>query len=260
MGQGKDTESVYFPARIATVQLAINFEYDPDINLRFGSGVLDLAKELKAEVITPSIPQQAPPESPRTVLKGVDATVTLSPVRALLSVNPPSHVRESFNSVEKFCKNRAGHLTDLLDGNIRYEWAGVVLDKEYAARQTEKAALQLCEPLFDSILNIDRNNRRLASFQASLGFTERGFHRNFNISGYDTREFLVETEKRSGWKKIDVDDEPVSEAGIKVRVDINNKPKDHHLDLSTEITELWDEHRGTFDGLEAEIGLGGLLK
>lgn len=260
MSASKTKSSMFRPPRVATAQTVINFQPDDDIVLKLGSDLLGLAKKLKGEIISPSIPDQAPPDAPRVVVKGANTTVTISLTRAVVSVTPPSHVRESFDSASQFSSNSAIQALEIFARIVAYKWSGVVVDLEYAARTTDQKALALSTPFFDSIVNIKRNDRQLASFQLAIGFTERGFNRNYNLSGYDTREILIQKEAGRKWAEVDLDKHPISEAGMKIRVDINNRGRGEHVDQITEIKELWEEHKVTFEGLEEELGIGDLIR
>ena len=248
------TPSLTPKRRLKGLQLVLVMGASDTLAVGDASLVDQLAATLKAAKIQPQVPSDAPPDVPRIVLQGNDTAIAISRSRLHLTVTPPTHVQGDSDGALAFLVSRLGQVeaTVGLDA-LDYRWSGLVVSLEYP-RSTEQSALDVVTPLFDELVKIPRRKRPLASMQLQFGFTERGFHRNFVIGGYETKDLSFNAPAGS-FIEIDASQLPVRESGISLQVDVNNRPRAIHKDLRIEVDELVGEVTSTVANLSSDLGM-----
>jgi hypothetical protein len=243
--------------RAAGFQLVANYELDQSIVLSSGSALIELQRAIGGNIISPNIPDNAPPDSPRIVIKGKDTVISMAWSRIQISVNPPDHIKTNFENSISYLRKRAQLVYDHI--NIPtdiYQWSGLISQIEYPFDAVGIPAIKGIVPLFDSLTTIDRKSRDLAAFQLNVGFRERGFNRNFTIAGYDTRDINFQANiKPNEIIQINLDALPIIESGIGIQVDINTKPTAPDNQLDDDVTRLLDEQTITVSNLEEELNI-----
>ena len=220
--------------------------FAPDDKILFSSGpcLRDLENVLGGHLVSLTVPPSAPPESPRAVIRGRDATLHACFSRFELFLTAPAHIRTSFALALDYA--RTAHesvFRPLLETPARYGWAGIVAHLEFPSAEPGSGALGATEPVFDRMVNVFRRDRGLASFQIQFGFNEGEFNRIYTLSGFEERD---QTGK-------------LLRDGVRILLDVNNRPRNSATtDPLADLGELLDFLGKSFDGLEEELNLEGL--
>jgi hypothetical protein len=86
-------------------------------------------------VLSLNVPDRAPPELPRAVLKLSDALVNVCLDRFQVSTRPPKHIAGDIKQATSFARNRALPVFErLFKSDLSYEWTGVVAEFEFPHR------------------------------------------------------------------------------------------------------------------------------
>lgn len=212
--------------KINNYEVVIAFEIDETIVLSLGPSLKAIQKNLGGELIPINAPEDAPPPLPRIILKLSDSLLKLAIDRISISINPPSHVKSNVNKSSKFALQRSvSIIKDLLALIPPYKWCGIITDLEFPSDPNSyNIALKAVTPIFDKLINIDRSDKELATFQLQYGFKEDSHFINYTISGYENRNIKLIGNKKKGFVNIPIDDQIVTECGVKIILDINNKP------------------------------------
>ncbi len=212
--------------RVSNYEVVLTFEIDETIVLSLGPSLKNLQKNLGGDLIQINVPDDAPPNLPRLILKLDDSVLKLSIDRISISINPPSHVKSSIKKSSKFATQRTESIIKgLLSPMPTYRWSGIITNLEYPSKtDSYKTALEAITPVSEKLVNIERDNKEIASFQLQYGFKEDLYFTNYTIGGYETRKFELPSTKKRGFVQIGPEAYVVTECGIRIILDINNKP------------------------------------
>lgn len=248
--------------KVATVQLVSTFQEDRQAVLSSGQRMLELAKDLKARVQTLNVPEIAPPEVPRVMLQRNDLVVALSFSRLDITAQPPTHVAEDFSSALTYAEKLAfPFIEEFVEKQRSYSWTGIVISLEYPMPQQGIPGVTRCEPVFDRLLTVNRENRQLGAFQLQFGFQELGIYSGVTVQGYDVRE--VEIGKLPGVSIIsstNIQDAKITTSGVEIILDVNNKRADSRGSPTSDIRMLVSKHLDFFSSMPKMLNIEGVLQ
>ncbi len=250
------------PMRFSRIQIASAFELNKQILLDSGQGILRLQKKLNGKFLQLNVPDFAPPDTPRAIIRGADTLINIAHNRIDIICSPPKHVEAELSSSINFAYQRAIQAIDTLSSETtKYEWSGMVLAIDYPSSSGEKNPLLNVTPVFDKIIGVQRAGRPLCSFQLQFGFVENGLNKNYTIAGYQTREVhLPQPPPMMKRFILDLTDTPVKESGVQLVLDVNNKPTQEKIgpkaDLDAIIEALNAMHLNSIN----DLNLTGILR
>lgn len=247
--------------RINNYEVVIVFELDETIVLSLGPSLKAIKKNLGGELVTINAPEDAPPPLPRIILKLSDSLLKLGIDRISISINPPSHVKSSINKSSKFALQRTVSLIkDLLALIPHYKWCGIVTNLEFPSEKNYyNSAIEAITPVFDKLIRINRSEKDLASFQLQYGVIENSHFTNYTISGYESRNIKLISKKNKGFVPIQISDHEVTECGIRIILDINNKPGGATEDPTKDIENILNKTDDLSKTLSEDLNLIGVL-
>jgi len=248
--------------KIARQQIVIVFEIDKLIVLTCGMAIKNAQKELGGQVLTTNVPDDAPPSMPRIILKLEDTVMSLGLDRIQLSTIPPSHVSGDLKKASEYTLKRAApFFSELLPNISKYIWAGVITElRFYESPMKSKSANEMVAPLFDKLLNIDREKKELASFQIQYGFKEDQYFKNYTISGFEDRKIELNMPPKGESVVVDLNEHPLTGCGVMVLLDTNNKPNRHNDDPIRDVESLLEKQELLTPNLVQDISLEEVLK
>ena len=207
-------------------------------------------------------PDDAPPSLPRVVLKLQDTILNVALDRLHITTQPPSHVAQDMDKAVQFAYQRSSPIiSDMQPAKLNYKWSGVVAEVEYPEDPLiSKSAPEAATPLFDRLIKIDRKDRELGSFQLQFGIRDGNYYVNYTITAFEARQIKLPLSSQNQYISIDIKEYPLSECGLKVLIDINNKPGPESQDLETDIKLLLNKQSKLFANLAKTLNLEGILK
>lgn len=223
--------------------------------LTAGKYLQKLSKELGVPIPKMAVPSAAPPEAPRVIIPGSSTLIQVGLNRAELFTQPPDHVAGEFNPAVDFGLQAANRFLLDLVTVVRYEWVGMVSTINFPTKTitTMMAAATLVS---DRLINIPRKTRELSHLNLQIGFKEDPFYVTYSISGYEIR---VGAFPQPAPKSIEISMMPVSETGIEVLLDVNNKPLQSKRGLKADLVEIVNQEKTRFRILKEELRLEGIL-
>ncbi len=249
--------------KINRQEIVVSFELDTSIILTCGSALKKIHDKLGGRIISINVPEDAPPPLPRVVLKLEDTILNIGLERFQITVNPPSHVQDSIEKTSTFTFRRASSiLSELIPFMPRYNWAGIISEVQYPEKPLKnKSAIEAATPIFDKLVKIDRNNKKLSAFQIQFGIKEDQHFITYTIDAYETRQIELLTPEQKGFHQIVIDASkfPVTDCGIKILVDINNKPNEHNQNPLDDLENIFLKQKTTIDEIPNNLNLKGLL-
>jgi hypothetical protein len=117
-------------------------------------------------------------------------------------------------------------LKDLIPLIKKYEWSGLVTSIDNPIDKTGKSSLDIIKGAFDKITTLPRDGRDLSSFQLQFGYKNLEFNDIYIINGYENKDLKLPKEFKlpvGQSFQINVDKLPVTEAGIQITLDSNNR-------------------------------------
>jgi hypothetical protein len=209
--------------KIFRIQIATILKLDKRIVLTCGEKLKKLEKDINGKLQLINIPDFAPPDAPRAMIKNVDTLINLSLNRLDIIITPPHHILSDIKSSLNYVKNRSESILSTLNvDELGYEWSGCIAICEYPKPEGETGAKSVT-PVFDSLIKIDRNKCELSSFQLNFGFIEESISRNFRIAGYEKKQIKLTNIKEAQSFLINLSEIPSQEVGIQITIDLNNK-------------------------------------
>lgn len=248
--------------KISQIRFVTNFKLDEEILLSCGPSLQKVQKSLNGKLITLNVPKSAPPETPRAIIKSSDTLLNICLNRFDIITRPPAHIIKSYKSSGNFARTRMESILNILySETLGYEWEGIITIIEYPENTTGLAAIKIVTPIFDKLVNVSRDDRDLASFQLQFGFAEDSFFKNFTLNGYENRDINLKINVPIEMPRIRIDVEkyPISESGLQITIDINNKPQKIKENPIEDFNTLLVENFITFDNLEEKLNLEGIL-
>lgn len=247
--------------RADQLRLVIEFDLHEDIVLELGSSLQLLRKERNANIQLLNVPSGAPPNAPRAVVNTENFLLYIGLTRIEVALRIPDHIK---NSMESTCDFTRQVVTDLLNffphDTLGYKWMGIVTTLEYPTEVPVGRAADAVMPVFDRLINIKRKDTSLSSFQVQFGYQENSTYKTFTVSGYEKVDFplnpmLVENKT----VQLKITPELVSETGISITIDINNKPSETNISAMDDFDDIIIEIVSTFRELPSILNLEGIL-
>ncbi len=247
--------------KITRQQLVVVFEIDELIMLTCGPALKNVQTELGGQVLTTNIPDGAPPSMPRIILKLKDANMSLGLDRIQLSTFPPSHISEDIEKSSEYTLKRAApFFYELLPKIPKYFWAGVITELRYYENPLKsKSANEVVIPIFDKLLNIDRQNKELASFQIKYGFKEDDCFVNYTLAGFEDRQVELQMPPAGKDLFVDLSEKPITGCGVMILMDINNKPNKNNDNPIGDVEALLLKQKLLISNIAQIMNLEGVL-
>lgn len=237
-----------------------SFALDTEITLTCGKELKFLEKELKGNLVLPSVPDSAPPEAPRAIIRSSDSIIAIGWNRFELNATPPKHIKDNYVGCLEFLKNRTIQVVKLLIGLVReYEWSGLIVKCHYPFENPES---NMILSVFDKLINTNRNERPLSAFRLQFGYREGDYNRIYNLARYELRNINLVIHPQPGQKvmKFDMAKFPITESGLEINIDINNMTSAKGRNWDDDLTHLIKEHEETYINLGKELNLEGIIK
>lgn len=248
--------------RIPQTNVVIEYELVEDMLLTIGGNLKEFQKKTNSKVQILNIPQIIPPDAPRIVISTQNALINISLTRFEIISKIPKHIMDNYQSTINFTKNIVLEVfNSIWDTELHYSWAGLVVTIEYSLHSDGNTALELSKSFYDKLININRMNKDLASFQLRVGFKEESFFKNFNISCFETRNISFDPNKIPPWKKvIDVEEySEITDTGLRLIIDINNKPGNKSESFPTDFEIIINEFVRSFNTLTQDLNIKDLI-
>jgi len=248
--------------RIPQTNVVIEFELAEDLLLTIGSDLKEFQKKTNSKLQVLNIPVNIPPEAPRAVISTQNALINIGLNRFEIISRIPKHIVDNYQSTINFTKNIVLDVYSALwNKELVYTWTGIVATIEYPLESDEKTALVISKPFFDKLINIDRNNRELASFQVKAGFQEGKFFKNYNISCFETYNLSFDPSKVPiGTKYFDIEEYgEITDVGLRIVMDINNKRGEKSKDFPPDFEILTKEFGTSFQSLTKDLNIDKLV-
>ncbi len=241
--------------------MVLAFEFDETIVLSLGPSLKALQKKLGGQLIPINAPDDAPPPLPRIILKLSDSLLKLGLDRISITISPPSHIKSNINKSSKFAIQRtASIIKDLLVTISHYKWCGIVTGLEFPSKPKScTSGIEAITPVFNKLININRSDRDLGAFQLQFGIKDNLHFTNYTISGYESRDIKLVTQMNKGFIPIRTEDYKVMECGIRIMLDINNKPGGATKDPIKDLENILLKTKSLSETLPNDLNLEGIL-
>ena len=247
--------------KIARQEVVVSFKVEPTIVLTCGTSLKKIQEKLGGKILSINAPEDSPPSLPRVILKLADTILNVALDRFQITTIPPSHIANDIKKSSKFAFQRSvSILSELLTSMPDYLWAGAILDIEFPEDPLRSdSAIEAAIPIFDRLIKIDRKTRELSSFQLQFGFKDDPYFINYTISAFESRKIEFKAPPKSGPVILNPSDFPLSECGIKVLLDINNKPNKPNEKPLEDLEGIFSNKKMSFDSLVEDLKLKGLV-
>jgi len=248
--------------RIAQFQIVVVFDVDESIVLSCGPHLKELKKNLGGRLLHINVPDGAPPPLPRAVLKSKDTILKLGLDRFDITSVPPSHITDDMAKAAHFARERSTSIISMLEPAMPdYKWSGIISVVEYPEEPVvSNSGLEIATPIFDRLLNVDRKERELGSFQLQFGFQEDHYFINYTLDTFEQRKIEVPLSAQEGFIAIDVKDYPLTACGAKLTIDINNKVKRSKESPVTDINMILEKQLEVFENVLSDLNLEGVIR
>ena len=248
--------------RVNRFEIVCAFEVDSSIVLTCGPYLKILQQKLGGKLLMINTPDEAPVEFPRVVLKLKDTILNVTLDRFQITTQPPSHVAQDMDKAVQFAYQRLNQIiSDMQPANINYLWSGVIAEVEYPEDPlVSKSAPEAAAALFDRLIRIDRNKRELASFHLQFGIRDNNYYVNYTITGFETRQIQLPLKTQKEYISIELKEYPLSECGLKILIDVNNKPAPETRDPEKDIKLILKKHSELFTNITKDLNLEGIIK
>jgi|GEM_PF-5032378 len=218
--------------KIGFIQLAIGIAIDDNIILTLGSTIKELEKSGKFTIQNLSVPINAPPNVPRFVLNSKEYVINISLDRLDFYFSIPDHMAQHPITTIKYISKLIEEINQIFLSSIVYKWCGIVMKVNYPYKDNQDSKLT---NIFDSITSIDRNNDDVVSLTFNFGVKKGWYFKTIGIAEYQSHVLLGEQMKN---QQIHLDDENLSERGIEITLDYNNKPNVKNNSFIIDIMKL----------------------
>lgn len=248
--------------RIPQTNTVFEFEFVENILLLIGGVLKEYQKKNNANVQFLNVPQNIPPDAPRIIVSSKNSIINISLTRIEIISKIPNHIVDDITATLQFTKNNTiDIIAQLWVPELKYSWLGLVSTVDFPKNSTEFTALQLAIPFFDKLINIDRKDRELGSFEIRFGFKEGNFFKNYKISCFESRDIKIDPSKFSPLQKfIDLEEfSAITNAGLRVIVDINNKKSEVQREIHSDFDDILSELEKSLKNLTAEFKLEDLI-
>lgn len=247
--------------KIARQEIVISFEIDPSIVLSCGTAIQNMQKKVGGQILSINAPDDAPPSMPRIMLRLKDTIFNLGLDRIQFTVVPPSQVTDEIEKASKFTLQRISPLlAEILPSIPKYLWAGVITEVEYPESPLKsKSANDATTPIFDKLININRNNKALSAFQLQYGVNDDLNFTTYTISGFEGRKIELKSPQEQGYLIIDPTEYPLTECGIRVLLDVNNRPNKHNEHPLKDIEAILSKTNSLVANIAEDLNLQGVI-
>lgn len=247
---------------ITNIQIVTAFELDSTILLTCGASLKKLSEKLKWQFLQINTPDDAPPSLPRIVLRQEDSILNVALERFQITMIPPSHISHDIQqSIDYVRQKSTDVLSELLDVMPPYLWTGIIIGIEYPLETdgTEPLSKSL-SPMFDKLINIDRNSKDLSSLELQFGFQDSEYYIIYKLQGYERRKISFPIDLEQGQSMvINADQFPRESYGYEIIVDINNKPAAEKHEPMTDLNLLFDKHIDVISSIKTDLNLEEVL-
>lgn len=247
--------------KIANLQVVTSFEIDASIVLSCGPVLKALEAKISGRIVNLNVPDQAPPTLARIILQSPAGVLGIALNQFHFTLVPQPSMATDFRSVVEFGQNTTIKiLNDLIGVMPPYRWTGIIAALQFPEEsKSSQSAAEAATPAFDRLVQIDTKNRPLSSFQLQFGVKEDGFFSTYTISGFETRQLKITPDPTKRHLEIDASTLPLTECGIGVTVDINNKAASNIQDPISDIKSIFQRvvEKGT--NLAKDLNLDGVI-
>ncbi len=246
--------------KVHACHIVITYDFSDAFLLEIGPKINTIRKSLKTTFQQLNIPQGAPPETPRYLLKYQFGVIIICLYRIEIIVHPPLQINKSFVQSIEMSTQEALKILGILSGmELIYKWCGIVSEIEYKLSDN-LSANKVVTPLFDNIFKIERKDKDLSSFQLQFGFFDEGVSKNFTLSGYEALDINIPLNPLGNFKfEIKPGEGKISESGLNVRLDINNKNSTENSTPDKDILVITEKCKTTFHDLPQLLKYEGLV-
>lgn len=248
--------------RIPQTNTVIEFEIVENLLLLIGGALKEFQRKNNARVQFLNIPQNIPPDAPRIIVTSHNAIINISLTRIELISKLPNHITEDIKATLQFTKKNVDEiLSQLWIPELKYSWLGLVVALEFPQNNSDNTALQLAKPIFDKLVNIDRKDRDLGSFEIRFGFKEGNYFKNYKIACFETRDIKIDPTKLSTLQKvIDLEEfSAITNAGLRVIFDINNKKSESINGVKPDFELILAEAEHSIMNITSELNMKDLI-
>ncbi len=248
--------------RVNRFEIVCAFEVDSSIVLTCGPYLIGLQKKLGGRLVSINSPEDAPPPLPRLVLRLEDTILNVALDRFQITTQPPAHIAHDMDKAAHFAYQRLKSIIlEMQPAKLNFTWSGVIAMLEYPEYPLVcKSASEAAVPLFDRLINIDRKDRELSSFQLKFGIRDENFFVNYTLSSFETRKIIITPPSHKKFISIDANEYPLAECGLRIILDINNKPDSSSGDPEKDIQLILKKQSDLFTNMTKDINLEGVLK
>lgn len=248
--------------RIAKFQVAVVFEIQPELILSLGPTIKALAQKSQGQIheVSGGDPN-FPPDVPRIVIQTRQFLVNISLNRFDIHVVPPRQLQENHSAAIQFAKTMVTDvLKDLLQPQISYKWSGVVVQLKFPSAKPFLNAAAAVEPVFKRLVTFNPSDKPLSSFEMRFGYQEGDLFRSVKIGGYSTRNLRMRTGTAPSQPSPQVlNTGEITETGIQVFVDVNNKPSAERKGPHEDLQRLFEASEKSITSLPNELKLSDIL-
>lgn len=246
--------------RVEQVQVVSAFTLDEQVVLNRGGQVAEIARVLGAEATPLNVPDRAPPELPRIIVKLGDALVGVGLNRCELRLSPPDHIRGDFDDAMTYVQERWTPVLKGIATPETFEWSGAVVDLETSVPlEAARTGARAAHPAFANLTTLKWSEDELTTFQLQVGRRVGNFNRNYTVSGFETRQIEVSAPPGSRSLLVNAEVGTLIDLGVKVILDINSRPARVHDDPIDDAQTVFDELRRASNTLADDLNLAGIL-
>ena len=247
--------------KITRQEIVVSFEIDPSIVLSCGSAIKNAQKKLGGRILSINAPDDAPPSMPRIILRLEDTIMNLGLDRIQIIAIPPSHVADEIEKSSKFTLQRIRPiLSELLPSIPKYHWSGVITEIEYHEDPLKSnSANEAAIPIFDKLINIDRKDIGLSAFQLQYGIKDDQHFVTYTVSAFEGRKIELKVPPQTGFFLLDPSEYPLTACGIRILLDINNKPNKHNENSFQDIEKILLKMKLLVTNIPEDLNLQGVL-
>ena len=247
--------------KITRQEIVISFEIDKSIVLTCGQAIKNAQKKLGGQILHINAPENAPPSMPRVLLKLKDTMLNFGLDRIQLTMIPPSHVSDNIEKTSKYTIQRIGpFLSELLPTIPKYFWSGVITEIEFHEKPIKSnSANEAAIPIFDKLINIDRKEKELSAFQLQYGIKDDQHFVTYTLNAFEDRQIEFKFPSKQGFFLLKPSEYPLLEVGIRILLDVNNKPNEHNEDPVEDIEDILSKQNSLVLNIAEDTNLLGVL-
>lgn len=218
---------------VKSLQIAITFERDKDIQYTLGAMLSKNSKEGLFKISDLPTPQDVPPNIPKVSVSSKEFVINISQERFDFFLTIPNHISNEPIKVLAYAKTVSKILNDSFLPLVNYLWCGVVI----SFNNPYKAIESKMSTLFDRTLKIDRKGKEIASYQLNYGYKEDNYFINYAISEYQSYELK---KKVKLGEYINGKDGDLIGMGLNVKMDVNNKQSEPNSNFASDLNKIFE--------------------